>query len=279
MPLLVDCDPVTLNMDLDDAERKLADLAAGRTPLKRDLPVVGIIPVHVGGLMVDVAGVEALARASRVVGGRGRGPCVPRRLASRACRALAALRREYGGRKLLLLLRQQDHHHRRRRHGGDRRSTPGRPHAANVAPRPVARRLEALRRELVLGLPHRGPGIQVQPERHRRRAGQRAACAGRNHAAGNGKRLPSISAPPWPAWNRSSCLPRSRTASMPGTCFPSVCGWSGLGSTGTASWSCCAGGGSVVRSTGGRCTCTRTTRNRSAGNRTICRKPPGNGRD
>jgi perosamine synthetase len=61
MPLLVDCDPVTLNMDLDDAERKLADLAAGRTPLKRDLPVVGIIPVHVGGLMVDVAGVEALA--------------------------------------------------------------------------------------------------------------------------------------------------------------------------------------------------------------------------
>ena len=62
VPLLVDCDPVTLNMDLDDAERKLADLAAGRTPLARDLPVVGILPVHVGGLMLDVAAVQALAQ-------------------------------------------------------------------------------------------------------------------------------------------------------------------------------------------------------------------------
>jgi dTDP-4-amino-4,6-dideoxygalactose transaminase len=37
VPVLVDCDPVTLNMDLDDAARKLADLKAGRTPLPRDL--------------------------------------------------------------------------------------------------------------------------------------------------------------------------------------------------------------------------------------------------
>ena len=30
IPILVDCDPVTLNMDLEDAERKLDALAAGR---------------------------------------------------------------------------------------------------------------------------------------------------------------------------------------------------------------------------------------------------------
>ena len=30
IPLLVDCDPVTLNMDLEDAGRKLESLAAGR---------------------------------------------------------------------------------------------------------------------------------------------------------------------------------------------------------------------------------------------------------
>ena len=44
VPLLVDCDPVTLNMDLDDAERKLADLAAGRTPLARDCRSWGSCP-------------------------------------------------------------------------------------------------------------------------------------------------------------------------------------------------------------------------------------------
>lgn len=61
LPLLVDCDPVTLNIDLDDAQHKLEDLAAGRTPLDRELEPVGIMPVHVGGLMVDVAAVESFA--------------------------------------------------------------------------------------------------------------------------------------------------------------------------------------------------------------------------
>jgi len=45
MPILVDCDPVTLNMDLRDAERK----ASGA---KRK--VVGIMPVHVGGQLMDL---------------------------------------------------------------------------------------------------------------------------------------------------------------------------------------------------------------------------------
>lgn len=51
VPVLVDCDPVTLNMDLEDAERRIAD---AEEP-------VGIIPVHVGGLMMDMDAVSAFA--------------------------------------------------------------------------------------------------------------------------------------------------------------------------------------------------------------------------
>src|SRR5215210_1645363 len=51
VPVLVDCDPVTLNMDLADAERRIKDV---REP-------VGIIPVHVGGLMMDVDAISAFA--------------------------------------------------------------------------------------------------------------------------------------------------------------------------------------------------------------------------
>ncbi|MCE5303104.1 MAG: DegT/DnrJ/EryC1/StrS family aminotransferase [Planctomycetaceae bacterium] len=61
IPLLVDCDPVTLNMDLADAERKIEQLRKGQTPLDPSLPVVGIIPVHVGGLMMDMDAVQAFA--------------------------------------------------------------------------------------------------------------------------------------------------------------------------------------------------------------------------
>lgn len=61
VPLLVDSDPVTLNIDLQDAQRKLEELRTGRTPLDRKLDLVGMIPVHVGGLMVDLAAVESFA--------------------------------------------------------------------------------------------------------------------------------------------------------------------------------------------------------------------------
>lgn len=66
VPLLVDCEPTTLNMDLDDAARKLEDLRAGRTPLPADLEVVGIMPVHVGGLMMDMDAVSAFAAEHRL---------------------------------------------------------------------------------------------------------------------------------------------------------------------------------------------------------------------
>lgn len=63
VPILVDCDPFTGNVDLADAAAKLDDLRAGRLPttLDRTMPVVGFIPVHVGGLMMDVAALQAFA--------------------------------------------------------------------------------------------------------------------------------------------------------------------------------------------------------------------------
>ena len=63
VPILVDCDPETGNMDLDDAERKLTDLRQGRLPasILRETRVVGIVPVHVGGLMLDPEAVRAFA--------------------------------------------------------------------------------------------------------------------------------------------------------------------------------------------------------------------------
>jgi dTDP-4-amino-4,6-dideoxygalactose transaminase len=62
VPILVDCDPVTLNLDLADAESKLADLRDGRLPIPRDTAVVGIMPVHVGGWMCDLDAVGAFAK-------------------------------------------------------------------------------------------------------------------------------------------------------------------------------------------------------------------------
>ncbi len=63
IPVLVDCDPVTANMDLDDAARKLDGLQDGQLPraVPKDLPVVGIIPVHVGGMMMNMKAVHDFA--------------------------------------------------------------------------------------------------------------------------------------------------------------------------------------------------------------------------
>jgi perosamine synthetase len=62
-PILVDCDPVTLNLDLADAREKIRALRAGRLPSRvpSSAKIVGIIPVHVGGFMLDVSAVQALA--------------------------------------------------------------------------------------------------------------------------------------------------------------------------------------------------------------------------
>ncbi|MEP6995975.1 MAG: DegT/DnrJ/EryC1/StrS family aminotransferase [Acidobacteriota bacterium] len=63
LPLLVDCDATTQNMDLEDVERKIAALRAGRLPraFPKDARVAGVIPVHVGGLLMDITAVRAQA--------------------------------------------------------------------------------------------------------------------------------------------------------------------------------------------------------------------------
>jgi len=62
-PILVDCDPETLNMDLEDAARKLDQLHCGALPgsIPASSLAVGIIPVHVGGLMLDCDAVRSFA--------------------------------------------------------------------------------------------------------------------------------------------------------------------------------------------------------------------------
>jgi dTDP-4-amino-4,6-dideoxygalactose transaminase len=63
IPVLVDCDPTTGNMDLEDAARKLSMLKANRLSdsLPKELEAVGIIPVHVGGLMMDIGALQEFA--------------------------------------------------------------------------------------------------------------------------------------------------------------------------------------------------------------------------
>jgi perosamine synthetase len=63
IPILVDCDPVTGNMDLGDAQRKIEMLRAGKLSFVagKKTEVVGIIPVHVGGFMLNVDEVKQFA--------------------------------------------------------------------------------------------------------------------------------------------------------------------------------------------------------------------------
>lgn len=65
IPVLVDCDPITGNMDLADARRKIEQLRTRNLPFLRgrDLKVVGMIPVHVGGLMMNIRAVREFAQA------------------------------------------------------------------------------------------------------------------------------------------------------------------------------------------------------------------------
>jgi dTDP-4-amino-4,6-dideoxygalactose transaminase len=65
VPILVDCDPVTTNLDLADAAHKIESLRSGRLgkTAPADLKPVGIIPVHVGGAMLDVTAVHSFAKS------------------------------------------------------------------------------------------------------------------------------------------------------------------------------------------------------------------------
>lgn len=63
IPILVDCDPVTGNMDIADAARKLTQLNSADLPsgLPKNLRPVGVMPVHVGGLMLDIGALSSFA--------------------------------------------------------------------------------------------------------------------------------------------------------------------------------------------------------------------------
>lgn len=63
VPILVDCDMQTGNMDLADAERKLNAFQNGNLPCSNNQTnkVVGIIPVHVGGYMLDCDSLKSFA--------------------------------------------------------------------------------------------------------------------------------------------------------------------------------------------------------------------------
>ncbi len=72
LPILVDCEAGTLNLDFADAERKIAACEAGSLPsIPQGTRVVGIMPVHVGGLMVDIDRAAPVCEASRLVDSRG----------------------------------------------------------------------------------------------------------------------------------------------------------------------------------------------------------------
>jgi dTDP-4-amino-4,6-dideoxygalactose transaminase len=63
IPILVDCDPSTLNMDLCAAERTMTRIESGAAlaGLPRQVPVVGMMPVHVAGMMMNLDDVTAFA--------------------------------------------------------------------------------------------------------------------------------------------------------------------------------------------------------------------------
>ncbi len=207
IPVLVDCDPVTLNMDLEDAERKLESLAAGRAvagvppgtkagrhhPGPRRRPDDG----HRGG--------EGLRRAARPLGRRGRRARVSGGLAIVARAGLAALRREHVGDQLLLVLRQQDDHDGRGRHGDDRRRRARRSHAPDVAARPVAGRLGALlrRREAGTTGSSRRASSTTSPTSPRRSAS--TSSRGPRRCGRSARRSPGGSRRPSPGRTSSRC--------------------------------------------------------------------------
>ena len=67
IPILVDCDPITLNLNIEDAAQKLNQVRSGRVGgvrnlFSQDTRTVGIIAVHVGGMMMAIDQLQDFAR-------------------------------------------------------------------------------------------------------------------------------------------------------------------------------------------------------------------------
>ncbi len=99
-PVLVDCQPDTLNLDPDQIEKAIT------------AKTKAIIPVHIAGQACDMDRILEIARELRPEGDRRRGPCPPGSLSGEDDRDD---RRHH----LLFVLCHQDDHDRRRRHGHD----------------------------------------------------------------------------------------------------------------------------------------------------------------
>lgn len=67
-PILVDCDPHTLNMDFDDAHQKLDLLSSAKLldSIPRTAQAVGVIPVHIGGFMIDIKQLHQFASSHKL---------------------------------------------------------------------------------------------------------------------------------------------------------------------------------------------------------------------
>jgi dTDP-4-amino-4,6-dideoxygalactose transaminase len=68
IPILVDCDPLTLNMDLADASRRsgVRGQGSGRGRKSAATEIVGIMPVHVGGVLMDLGRLEQFAQERKL---------------------------------------------------------------------------------------------------------------------------------------------------------------------------------------------------------------------
>ena len=61
VPILVDCDSTTLSIDPGALEQTVAALRAGDLPVPAETTIAGVMPVHVGGLMLDTGKLAQVA--------------------------------------------------------------------------------------------------------------------------------------------------------------------------------------------------------------------------
>jgi dTDP-4-amino-4,6-dideoxygalactose transaminase len=67
IPILADCESQTLNLDLKDAEQKLQNNQSADYAQKTgSAKIVGVMPVHVGGLLMDLDQLERFARKHKL---------------------------------------------------------------------------------------------------------------------------------------------------------------------------------------------------------------------
>jgi perosamine synthetase len=120
VPILVDSEPETLNVDYEDAAQKVAAHREGRLldTISPDSDVVGVIPVHVGGLVVDVAATRLFAQRHELWIVEDAAHAFPAAWRRHGDAPWVRVRRRHCRCDLLLFLCEQDHYHGRGGNGG-----------------------------------------------------------------------------------------------------------------------------------------------------------------